>query len=183
LARLITVDFRNGWAKGLSDLLAKLDEDKVSKKANFTPDAVTSWWKTQFAPDKGSTSVCIASRGEVVAHELNNVAMIRKISALILEPSFFFNSFFRRHRTRSDIRGPTLFMVPHRGFNPSSRSCTAITASQRFPVRAGCANKLTNLVRGLLQSLEFSGSAEISNFGEALRRPHRSFDCDLRATA
>ncbi len=53
LARLIAIDFRNGWAKGLNDLLAKLDGDKVSKNVNFTPDAVTSWWRTQFATDKG----------------------------------------------------------------------------------------------------------------------------------
>jgi hypothetical protein len=53
LARLITIDFRNGWTKGLDDFLAKLDKDRVAKKPNFTPDAVNSWWRTQFAPDKG----------------------------------------------------------------------------------------------------------------------------------
>lgn len=53
LARLNAISFKEGWADGLKPLLKKLEEDKIPKSKNFSPDAVTSWWKEKFSADAG----------------------------------------------------------------------------------------------------------------------------------
>ena len=56
LKRLNYVSFHEGWAKGLSTLLEKLEADGVPKKPNFSPRAVASWWRQHFSADQGLQS-------------------------------------------------------------------------------------------------------------------------------
>lgn len=51
--RLNIIPFEKSWARGLERLLKKLDEDNVPKKKNFSPNAVSSWWRTQFSAEHG----------------------------------------------------------------------------------------------------------------------------------
>lgn len=53
LTRINAIPFNKGWAKGLKALLEKLELDKVPKSSKFTPDAVCSWWRSQFSTDQG----------------------------------------------------------------------------------------------------------------------------------
>jgi hypothetical protein len=53
LATLTAVPFEAGWAKGYQQLLAKLEQDAVPKKDTFGPQAVASWWRQQFSPERG----------------------------------------------------------------------------------------------------------------------------------
>lgn len=45
LARLNAIPFQEGWAKGLSQLLQKLEDDHVAKKEGFNPSSVANWWR------------------------------------------------------------------------------------------------------------------------------------------
>jgi len=47
LSRLTAVNFREGWAKGLQNLLRKLQKDGLKQRPDFNPAAVASWWKLQ----------------------------------------------------------------------------------------------------------------------------------------
>jgi len=47
------IAFQSSWAKGLSQLLKKLEEDAIPKRADFSPEAVCSWWRDQFNADEG----------------------------------------------------------------------------------------------------------------------------------
>ncbi len=49
----MTIPFKDSWAHGLQQLLDKLNREKIPKKSSFGPDAVTSWWKSQFNADQG----------------------------------------------------------------------------------------------------------------------------------
>jgi hypothetical protein len=53
LAKLIAVPFEAGWARGYQQLLEKLEREGVPKKPNFGPEAVSSWWRQQFSPERG----------------------------------------------------------------------------------------------------------------------------------
>lgn len=55
LAKLIAIPFEDAWAKGYRQLLEKLEREGVPKKASFGPQAVTSWWRQQFSPERGVT--------------------------------------------------------------------------------------------------------------------------------
>jgi hypothetical protein len=57
LAKLIAVPFEAGWARGYEQLLEKLEREGVSKRPNFGPEAVTSWWRGQFSPERGVSRV------------------------------------------------------------------------------------------------------------------------------
>lgn len=48
LSRLNAIAFSTGWEKGLHQLIKKLETDNISKKPNFTPNAVSTWWKNSF---------------------------------------------------------------------------------------------------------------------------------------
>jgi hypothetical protein len=54
LSRLNAVDFANGWAQGLKQLVAKLEKDGVPKDPRFSPDAVRQWWENTFAAESGT---------------------------------------------------------------------------------------------------------------------------------
>lgn len=47
------IPFHPSWARGLAQLLKKLEEDSVPKRADFNPDAVCSWWRDQFSANQG----------------------------------------------------------------------------------------------------------------------------------
>lgn len=53
LQRIISVEFYNGWANGLAQLLEKLQKQGVPKSDKFTPDAVSSWWRNRFNANAG----------------------------------------------------------------------------------------------------------------------------------
>jgi hypothetical protein len=45
ISRLNAVEFRQGWADGLRQLVKKLQQDEVPKDPRFNPSAVASWWR------------------------------------------------------------------------------------------------------------------------------------------
>jgi hypothetical protein len=47
------ISFERDWWSGLKALLKKLEQDGVPKSSLFTPDAVTSWWRTHFSAAEG----------------------------------------------------------------------------------------------------------------------------------
>ena len=48
------IDFvRRGWARGLSDLLDRLEEDDVHKILGDGPEKVTSWWRRHYSAEQG----------------------------------------------------------------------------------------------------------------------------------
>ena len=53
LAKLIAIPFEAGWAKGYQQLLENLERGGVPKKSTFGPQAVASWWRQQFSPERG----------------------------------------------------------------------------------------------------------------------------------
>lgn len=53
LSRLTAVNFRDGWAHGLRNLLDKLETDGVKRRADFSPGAVATWWKLQHGAAQG----------------------------------------------------------------------------------------------------------------------------------
>jgi hypothetical protein len=55
LRRLNHISFRPSWAKGLAQLLEKLETDGVPKSASFNPEAVGSWWRREFDANRGVT--------------------------------------------------------------------------------------------------------------------------------
>ena len=50
---LNAIAFENGWAKGLSNLLEKLERDEVPRSEDATPDAVSSWWREHYSAEQG----------------------------------------------------------------------------------------------------------------------------------
>ena len=56
LTNINAIPFRGRWAKGLAQLLAKLEEDRVPKRDNFTPLTVSSWWREHFSASAGVKS-------------------------------------------------------------------------------------------------------------------------------
>lgn len=53
LNRLNAISFRDGWARGLKNLLEKLEQDNVQKSPNFSPDAVAAWWRNEYSAEGG----------------------------------------------------------------------------------------------------------------------------------
>jgi hypothetical protein len=53
LHQLNAITFENSWAEGFQQLLLKLEQDGVQKDAHFSPDAVTTWWRTQVNANAG----------------------------------------------------------------------------------------------------------------------------------
>jgi hypothetical protein len=53
LQTTLPISFEDGWAKGLNQLIEKLEQQKVEKNPNFNPNAVTSWWRNHFSADAG----------------------------------------------------------------------------------------------------------------------------------
>jgi hypothetical protein len=51
--RLNAISCESSWASGFQQLLLKLEQDAVPKDSRFTPDAVTTWWRTQFSANAG----------------------------------------------------------------------------------------------------------------------------------
>ncbi len=47
------VRFQEGWARGLDQLLKKLEQDGVPKNAGFNPSAVSSWWRQHVSAGLG----------------------------------------------------------------------------------------------------------------------------------
>lgn len=53
LTRVNSIVFDKSWARGLKGLLKKLEEDNVPKKTNFSPSAVSSWWRMRYSAEHG----------------------------------------------------------------------------------------------------------------------------------
>jgi TIR domain-containing protein len=55
IRRLISVSFTDSWAQGLYQLLKKLQDSNVPKDANFKPEAVCSWWRSnaEYSAERG----------------------------------------------------------------------------------------------------------------------------------
>jgi hypothetical protein len=53
IKRLTAIPFESGWAKGLQQLLEKLDQESIAKDSSYTPFVTASWWRDQFSADKG----------------------------------------------------------------------------------------------------------------------------------
>ena len=66
--RLNAIPFEASSARGFQQLVLKLEQDGVQKDANFTPDAVTTWWRAQFSADSGVAAVpeeCLSNWFEI----------------------------------------------------------------------------------------------------------------------
>lgn len=55
MRRLNHISFGPSWAKGLAQLLEKLETDAVPKRASFNPEAVGSLWRRKFDANRGVT--------------------------------------------------------------------------------------------------------------------------------
>lgn len=67
--RLNAIQFEDSWAQGFQQLLLKLEQDGVQKDERFTPDAVTTWWRTQFSADAGvvrEPEECLSNWFEII---------------------------------------------------------------------------------------------------------------------
>lgn len=53
LARLVSIDFSQGWALGLNTLLEKLEREHIEKNVSYNPQAVTEWWRSNFSAEGG----------------------------------------------------------------------------------------------------------------------------------
>lgn len=53
LARLIAVDFSDTWTAGLTQLVKKFEQDKVTRDDRYGHSAVAEWWKSTHAFDVG----------------------------------------------------------------------------------------------------------------------------------
>jgi len=53
LNQLNAISFDQSWAKGLKDLLEKLEQDNVPKDPSNTPEIAASWWRDQFSAERG----------------------------------------------------------------------------------------------------------------------------------
>src|SRR5581483_6355179 len=53
LTSINAIPFEPSWAKGYAQLLEVLEREQVPRKANFTPAAVSSWWRSQFSAGRG----------------------------------------------------------------------------------------------------------------------------------
>ena len=53
IARLHAISFEHSWAKGLRNLLERLEADNVPKQFDANPHLVTSWWTKAFNPNEG----------------------------------------------------------------------------------------------------------------------------------
>lgn len=53
LTNLNAIPFERSWAMGYGQLLDVLEREHVPKKANFNPEAVSSWWRSQFSAERG----------------------------------------------------------------------------------------------------------------------------------
>jgi len=47
LGRITAIPFQKSWAEGLRRLIKRLNSDGVTKKENFGPRAVTTWWNSE----------------------------------------------------------------------------------------------------------------------------------------
>lgn len=56
VTRLTSLSFSPSWARGLEQLLRRLEEDRVPKAAHFGPDCVTKWWRMRFSSSMGVRS-------------------------------------------------------------------------------------------------------------------------------
>jgi hypothetical protein len=56
VTRLTSLSFSPSWARGLAQLLKRLEDDGVSKAPQFGPDSVTKWWRTRFSSSMGVRS-------------------------------------------------------------------------------------------------------------------------------
>lgn len=45
LQEIQTISFESSWAKGLSDLIKMLDDERISRHNSFNPATVNEWWK------------------------------------------------------------------------------------------------------------------------------------------
>ncbi|HEY0427489.1 MAG TPA: toll/interleukin-1 receptor domain-containing protein [Pyrinomonadaceae bacterium] len=53
LKRINSISFYESWAVGLQTLIEKLEQAGVSKKANYSIESVSQWWKINYSANKG----------------------------------------------------------------------------------------------------------------------------------
>lgn len=53
IGRINAIRFQDGWASGFARLLKKLEEEKVSRRPEFNPGAVASWWRDYASSTQG----------------------------------------------------------------------------------------------------------------------------------
>lgn len=53
LQTTISTPFEESWAKGLEQILKKLEKENISKSEKFNPSTVTSWWRKNFSAEVG----------------------------------------------------------------------------------------------------------------------------------
>jgi hypothetical protein len=53
LTRIAPIEFYQAWSKGLAQLLKKLEDESLPKRANYNAEAVSSWWLGQYGTSFG----------------------------------------------------------------------------------------------------------------------------------
>lgn len=53
LQTTLSIEFSHGWAKGLHQLLEKLEQQKVEKNSDYSAELVNSWWRNSFSANAG----------------------------------------------------------------------------------------------------------------------------------
>lgn len=53
LQTTLSIEFTQGWAKGLHQLLEKLEQEKIEKNPDFSVELVNSWWRNSFNANAG----------------------------------------------------------------------------------------------------------------------------------
>lgn len=97
MASLNAIDFCEGWAPGLKQLVAKLEKDNVPKNPAFGPDAVRQWWQGAFNVEAGTTAADEAHLSNWFSIQLPLTVYTHTLIGLIdgAEPMFPFPAKFR----------------------------------------------------------------------------------------
>lgn len=53
LSRINTIPFNESWARGLRQLVERLEKDGTPTSPSFTPGVVSAWWRDHFSADAG----------------------------------------------------------------------------------------------------------------------------------
>jgi hypothetical protein len=100
LHRINSIAFENNWAKGLAQLLKKLDEDAVGKNTIFDPKTVNHWWREHFSSETGLT----AEPETLLSNWFRLSGMPKKLFIHVFQPGMSLDLFPEKGLTQFPIR-------------------------------------------------------------------------------
>jgi TIR domain-containing protein len=178
LARLNAISFKPNWARGLSRLLEKLEEDTVPRNPDQSRTSVAAWWRRYFSPDegvKGEEEKYASNWFEIVPkperllfHEISRsgpgpVIPPLEFSYPVVPHSTFLISFAEAELLRSELESPheitRTVEVPFADFASDDEKVANIERRERRSI-------ITNLLRqswGLFVAKQDVVSYELAN--------------------